>query len=220
MDRGIVEERFVVKRKISTVLASTAILAACIYLILASIAFFYFPKTYSPLTNWLSDLGNPNLNPSGAFYYNSGGILASAFLFFFFAGIYTWRSGDRKMNAFLFAAVVTGIALAFALGMTAYFPLGVNDSLHSTFSIMLFIFVGFFEIFSSSAIRKNPFYPKILSVFGFVVTIINFAFAVSFNFTDLFVGEWVMIGLFIAYTLALSTVTIRSGLKPKPRTTS
>ena len=198
-----------VNKKIGLMLASAAIIAAVIYLIFTAISLQYYPQTYSPLTNWLSDLGSPAANPSGAVYYDAGGAVTSMVLLLFFAGMYTWRSSDKRMNAFLLAAQLSGLALAFAFLLTTVFPLGVNDSLHSTFSIILFISVGCFEIFSATAIRKSPVYPKALAVFGFVVAVINFMFAVSFNFGNLFVGEWVMIGLFIAYVVALSTFQLR-----------
>jgi hypothetical protein len=81
-----------------------------------------------------------------------------------------------------------------------------NDSVHSFFSILLFVFIGFFEIFSAIAIRRNSSSPKWTAYFGFVAAMISFAFGVSFNFMNLFLGEWVIIAIFIAYiiTLALS----------------
>lgn len=199
-----------VNRKIGLMFASAAVIAAFIYLIFTAVSLQYYPQTYSPLTNWLSDLGNPTLNPSGAVYYDAGGAVTSMVLLVFFVGMYTWHSENRLMNAFLLAAQLSGLALAFAFLLTTVFPLGVNDSLHSTFSIILFISVGCFEIFSASAIRKNPSQPKALAVFGFIVAIINFVFAVSFNFGNLFVGEWVMIGLFIVYVITLAVFQLRA----------
>ncbi|MBE3115676.1 hypothetical protein IMZ68_00585, partial [Candidatus Bathyarchaeota archaeon] len=45
---------------------------------------------------------------------------------------------------------------------------------------------------------------KWVPYFGIIAAIINFAFGVSFNFANLFVGEWVMIGLFTTYTIPLA----------------
>ena len=52
----------------------TALVAVSLYILFTAISFFYYPTAYSPLTNWLSDLGNPLQNPSGAIYYKIGGV--------------------------------------------------------------------------------------------------------------------------------------------------
>jgi hypothetical protein len=180
------------------------IIAVCIYVVFTLVAILYYPKPFSPLTNWLSDFGNPTQNPAGAIFYDAGGIITSAVLVLFFAGMYTWKVGDKKAKVFLRLSQVSGIVFALSFMMSALFPLGVNDSVHSFFSIMLFVFVGFFEIFSASAIRRNPSSPKWTAYFGFAAAMINFAFGVSFNFMNLFIGEWVMIAVFIAYIVALA----------------
>jgi hypothetical protein len=180
-----------------------AVTAVCIYLAFTCVSLLFYPIAYSPLNNWLSDLGNPTKNPSGAIYYEIGGVLTSITLLLFFAGMYTWNTGNRKMKIFLTLSQVTGFVLALSFMITALFPLVVNDSVHSLFSIMLFVFIGFFEIFSASAIRRNP-AQKHIAIFGFIIAIVNFGLGVSFNFANLFVGEWIMIGLFIAYIITLA----------------
>jgi len=40
-----------------------------------------YPTAYSPVTNWLSDLGNSTNNPHGAILYNLGCILTGIALF-------------------------------------------------------------------------------------------------------------------------------------------
>ena len=142
--------------KILSIVSFTGIIAACIYLAFTLVAILYYPQPYSPLTNWLSDFGNPIKNPSGAIYYNTGGVLTSITLVLFFAGMYKWNIGDKKMKVFLMVSQISGTVFALSFIITALFPLGVNDSIHSFFSIMLFIFIGFFETFSASAIRRNP----------------------------------------------------------------
>jgi hypothetical protein len=101
---------------------------------------------------------------------------------------------------------IAGFALACAFIVTVIYPLGVNDQIHGAFSIILFVSAGFFEIFSATAMRRNPLCGKKLFVFGITVAMINFVFGVSFNFASLFVGEWAMIGLLIVYTLTLALV--------------
>ena len=72
------------------------------------------------------------------------------------------------------------------------------------FSIFRFVFTGFFQVFSACAIQRVPGHVSWLPAFGIAVAMINFAVCVSFNFVDLYVGEWVTVGLFIGYILTLS----------------
>ncbi len=45
-------------------------LAAVVYLLFAVLAYSRYPANFSPQNNnWLSDLGNRNLNPQGADFY-------------------------------------------------------------------------------------------------------------------------------------------------------
>jgi hypothetical protein len=185
------------------ILSLTAVVAAAIYIAFTLAAILSYPQSFSPLTNWLSDFGNPTRNPTGALYYNAGGIITSALLIVFFAGMSTWKASDRKARVFLMLSQISGIVFAFCFLMSAFVPLGINDSLHSVFSIILFIFVGFFEIFSASAIRRNI-NAKPLFFFGIGAAMINFAFGVSFNFMNLFIGEWIIIAVFIAYLVTFA----------------
>ena len=192
--------------KFKSILSIAGITAVLLYMVFSLIAFLYFPTAYSPFANWLSDLGNPTKNPSGAIFYKLSGILTSIALVPFFLGLYRWNTGEKKIRILLVVAQVSGILFAASFIMTALFPLGVNDSIHSLFSIMLFIFIGFFELFSASAIRRIPNRVKWVPYFGFSIAAVNFMLGVSFNFVDFFVGEWIMIGMFIAYILILAIV--------------
>lgn len=108
------------------------------------------------------------------------------------------------MKILLSVAQVAGILFAVSFIMTALFPLRVNNSIHSLFSTMLFMFLGFFEMFSASAIRRSPTRINWIPYFGFSIALVNFMLGVSFNFVDFFVGEWIMIGMFITYIVTLA----------------
>jgi hypothetical protein len=180
--------------------------AVVIYLSFSLVSFAYYPASYSPMTNWLSDLGNPQTSPSGAIFYRLGGIFTSGFLMAFFAGLYMWDSADSNMKILKTVGVVFGFFGSFAFISSSVFSLGVNDSMHSMFSTMLFIFFGFFEIFMASALRRSPMRVKTLPYFGFAIATINFMLGVSFIFTDFFFGEWIMIGLLISFIIVLATL--------------
>jgi hypothetical membrane protein len=66
------------------VVAAAGFSAAAIYLVFALLAFLKYPDSYGPFTNWLSDLGNPLVNQSGAFFYNLGCILTALVLIAFY----------------------------------------------------------------------------------------------------------------------------------------
>jgi hypothetical membrane protein len=78
----------------------TGMFAVVCYLAFALLAFSRYPLPYSPLSNWLSDLGNANLNPSGAPFYNIGIVATGGLLLLFFLGLSEWkleRTGDRTL---------------------------------------------------------------------------------------------------------------------------
>jgi hypothetical protein len=118
--------------------------------------------------------------------------------------MYSWSTKDKRTNFFIWASIASGVLLAVSFMVTALFPLGVATSTHSFFSVLRFVFTGFFEIFPACAVRRIPSHTRWLPPFGIAVGMINFAVSVSFNFVDLYVGECITVSLFIAYLLTLS----------------
>lgn len=143
-------------------------------------------------------------NPDGAIYYKIGGVITSLILIIFFAGMHSWSSKDKRTHFFVWASIVSGILLSVSFMVTALFPLGVATATHSFFSVFRFVFTGFFVLFAACAVRRIPNHIKWLPAFGITVAMINFAVCVSFNFVDLYIGEWITIALFIAFILTLS----------------
>jgi hypothetical protein len=94
-----------------------------VYLIFATLAYSRYPGEFSPLNNnWLSDLGNRQLNPDGADFYVWGCILAGIFLGGFFVSLLTWRiTGSKIQNWLLLAVQITGLVAAVSLVMSAVY---------------------------------------------------------------------------------------------------
>lgn len=180
----------------------TGFLATAVYLICSTVAFFYFPLAYSPFTNWLSDLGNPLINPSGAIFYNLGVILTGLSLIFFSLGVEIWNTGDRKMKIQVRLAQVTGILAFIALIISAFFPLGTHTVIHSISGKAHIFFVGFFLICSAIILLRQPGAPKWLAYFGILAAVINFIYGAFLH--SVFFAEWVAIGIFIIYVVIIS----------------
>ncbi len=81
----------------------TAMFVIVCYLAFTLLAFSRYPLPYSPLSNWLSDLGNANLNPSGALFYNIGIVASGGLVLLFFLGLSEWKMGKNwGQNLMLF----------------------------------------------------------------------------------------------------------------------
>lgn len=176
----------------------------------AVVSFARYPSAYGPFTNWLSDLGNPLVSPSGAAFYNLGCIIAGAFQFPFYIGLRKWDTGERKTRVFLTVARVAGGFSAFALIMTAVFPLGSHTSTHSLWSMMVFVGIGLFEIFSATSLRRHSAFPKWMASYGLSAAVVNFIAVAVF---ETFLGEWIAIGVFISYVLMLCVPLPKPGMK-------
>jgi hypothetical protein len=186
----------------TAMLIAGGIIAILIYLILTLVAFLQYPGAYGPITNWLSDLGNPQANPSGAFVYNLGCILTSSVLIIFYIGLRQWNTGDRKMRILLTIAQVAGILASFSLILAAIFPLGAHTSIHSFWSKMVFVFLGFFLTFSATALMKHPAFVRCIAYYAFFTALVNFVYGAILH--SVFVAEWVSIGMFIIYVVMIA----------------
>jgi hypothetical membrane protein len=184
-------------------LSSVAGLAASVvYLIFTLIAFLFYPGQYSPQMNWLSDLGNPQANPSGAIFYNTGCIATSLLLAVFYIGLRRWNTGEKRMKILLTVAIAAGLLSSVFLILSAVFPLGPHTSLHSFWSKMVSVFLGFFLTFSATALMKNGSFTKWIAYYAFLAAAVNFVYGVFLHYV--FAAEWVSIGMFIVYAILLS----------------
>ncbi len=160
---------------------------------------------FSPLGNWLSDYGNPLLNPSGALWYNLGCILTAALLAVFYAGLTRWYRGRRVRKQYVVCVIgaqAFGFAAAGCLVMASAIPLGVNDSVHSTFSTLNMIGMNWFLSFTAVLFLMHPQTPKAYGVLALLTSAFNI---VSQNaFDGFYVSEWLYFLLFMVCAAVLT----------------
>jgi hypothetical protein len=184
------------------ILSIAGISAVIVYLIFALVAFLKYPGPYGPLTNWLSDLGNPLVNPSGAIFYRLGCALSGAALVLFHLRLGIWNTGGRRTRVLVTIAQCTGVFSAVSLIITGIFPLGTSAKIHSLWSMMLYITLGFFLTFSATALMKNPAFKKGFVYYAFLTAAVNFVFGAVLH--EIFWAEWISVGMFIAYALMIA----------------
>lgn len=179
---------------------TTAGLGALTYVIFASMAYLKNSEPISPLRNWLSDLGNQVTNPKGAIFYAIGVISCALFLALWYtAGLYQWKlKGHTIQHRLLLVAQVGGALTAFALMMSAIFPINHLEE-HAFWSRINFVLFGISFGFSVAALRYHPGIPRIVLFIGGFAAILPMVLYI----TDAYVLEWVAVGLFIIYILSV-----------------
>jgi hypothetical protein len=189
----------IIKRYLLPITGFTAVI---IYLLFTVISFSFYPSEYSSFNNWLSDLGNPLANSTGAIYYNLGCIITALLLILFCLGLYIWDTGIKRTRTLLIIARIAGILAALSLIIASLFPLGTFTTVHSISSKMLSTLLGFFLAFLSTAFLRHPSSIKLFAFFGFLTALVNFIYGVFLY--EVFIAEWISLGMFIIYILLVS----------------
>ena len=175
-----------------------------IYVVFTFISHLYNTEI-NPLTNWLSDYGNPLKNPSGAVFYNAGCIIIAALLVVFYIGIYQWYKNRRIAKKYIISYVgaqISGIIASVFLVLASIFTLGTNTDLHSTFSMINMIGMDFFLSFIAIAFLMNPNIKKWIGIAAYLSAIFNI---VTTNaFTSLYIAEWIYFLLFMIYLVIIT----------------
>lgn len=156
-----------------------------------------FSTTYSPATNWLSDLGNssPTYNPRGAILYNLGCILTGIALFPFFIGLYKWHTDEKWRKMSLFISQAVGCLAAFALVMIGVFSED-SGSLHSLWSEVFFLLNLAVLVLVGASLFTHPRYVRAIAYYGFTVAAINLAFVFV---SDMPLLEWFTVFTALGY---------------------
>jgi hypothetical membrane protein len=150
--------------------------------------------SYSPVENWLSDLGNSSFNPNGAIFFNVGCVLTGIALFPFFAGLYKWYTEEKWRKISLIITQTLGSLAAFSLVMIGVFSEDYEE-MHHLWSAVFFVLILIVLILLGVSLFTHPNYIRRIAYYGFVVAIINLIF-VFYNIPLL---EWFTVFTALGY---------------------
>jgi hypothetical membrane protein len=179
-------------------MAGVAVIA--LYCIFTFTSWAFYPISYSPVTNWLSDLGNSSYNPKGAVVYNVGCILTGIALFPFFLGLYRWHTDEMWRKISLIITQTLGALAAFSLIMIGVFSEDYGE-VHHTWSMIFFLLNLMVLILVDASLFTHPKYFKPIAYYGFIVVAINLLFVFVSNTPPL---EWFTVFTALGYVGLLS----------------
>ncbi|NWF97077.1 MAG: hypothetical protein HXY34_13125 [Candidatus Thorarchaeota archaeon] len=102
-------------------LSFSGILLIASYCSFTLVSWLAYPYPFSPLTNYLSRLGNFEYSPLGAYAYNIGCVVTGVLLLFFFADLQSLSLRTRAQRVLLAAGQLIGLCSAVALMMIGVF---------------------------------------------------------------------------------------------------
>ena len=137
-----------------------------------------YPTQFNPVSNWISDMGNYDLNPSGAIIYNAGAFVAGLLLVPFFIGLASWYYVERKDKYYYAGAELFGFIGALGMVMHAVFQEGT--SLHFLWATVCFASLVVVLIIANQALLRNPIFNKLIGYYGFIAALTGLIFFVLF----------------------------------------
>jgi hypothetical membrane protein len=187
------------------ILSISAVFVILFYCAFTFTSIALFPTAFSPVVNYLSDLGNSTFNPTGAWFYNAGCILTGLALFPFYAGFYEWYTPERKRRLLMVATQVVGGLSAFSLIMIGVFS---EDSIaqHLFWSELFFVLNLLVLVLANIALLTRPKFIKPIGYYGLVVAVVNLLFVILAN-TPLL--EWFTVFTALVYAALLAYNTLR-----------
>ncbi len=153
----------------------TGLIAVIIFTVFAFTSLALYPVPYNPLYDWLSNLGNINFNPMGAYFFNWGCIIAGFIMIPFFAGLYVWKPKRNYSKILLLLGIGLGIFASLSLIMVGVFP---ETYIHKHMLAAAGVFGSLFIIIIlvNLALFNDPKFVRGVAYFGFLAIIIDVSF--------------------------------------------
>lgn len=183
------------KIPISTISGIMAIIIFCA-LVLASMSLY--PQGFSPVDNWISDLGNPNLNPSGATFFNGACIITGGLMIIFYAGFYRWYSFETWRNAFIALAQIAGIVSGLSLVMVGIYPEIFEQ--HLFWASALFVSSLVAMLLANAGLFTHLDYDSVTAYSGLIAVALSLVFVIAMALSiEVPIFEWLAVGMMMIW---------------------
>ena len=187
-----------------TTIAGVASIAVCVSL--GSAAYLFYPWAFSPMTNWISDLGNTWLNPRGSMFFRADMVVVGIGLSVFFLGLRTLTHGQRLLTRLLIiTAQLSGLVASLALAMTGVFSEN-QQSAHALWATVLFVALAVTVMMLGWGVLFHPGVPAWIGYFALAAFSVDIVSIVARSYWL----EWVAVPLLLLIVAQVSYGTLRA----------
>ncbi len=202
--------------------SASGLTAVVVYTLCTLSAVILYPTPYNPLYDWLSNLGNVNFNPVGAYFFNGGCILTGIVMVPFFISLKSWYDDVTWKKALIILGQAAGIFTAIALiGVGIFSETHITE--HMLAAGLLFKSLFILLIILNIALFRHPAFVHGLAYYGLLVLLIDLSFVwVLFRYKDILGQftptmpvpglEWTTVFASLAWIGVLSWIMVRKGL--------
>lgn len=171
----------------------TAAMAIFLFCLPVAIAIALYPPPFSPLKNWMSDLGNSSLNPSGSAYFNGACVMVGLLTVVFYLGTYRWHSPGIRGNRMLAAAMASGVFAGIALAGVGIFPETFSPH-HFIVSVLFFVANSIAILLANTALKGREGYGRGATCAGYLVIAVSVVFAAQMIIVkSITILEWISV---------------------------
>jgi hypothetical membrane protein len=178
------------KIPVSSIVVLIAIVFFCASLVMSIAG---FPPGFTPLENWMSDLGNPELNPAGSAYFNLACMITGLFLVLFYLGLKTRDSAGNNKAGFLTAARASGVFSGIALAGVGFFPETFSPH-HFIVSVLFFLSSTTAIFLATIALQGRPGFGRAATGAGYLTLAAGLVFTAQMAlFDSVTIIEWISV---------------------------
>jgi len=185
--------------------STSGIVVVLLYCLFTFTSWGLYPHPFSPLTNYLSRLGDLAYSPFGGYFYNTGCILTGAALIPFFIGLHQWHTKAMLGRILLITGQAIGVCSAVALIMIGVFSEDKGQPhmlASSTFFELMFVAL----ILASIALLLHPKFLKLIGLYGIAIALSDLVF--SFKVGGPLV-EWYAVFSALAFVAFVAVNTLK-----------
>jgi hypothetical membrane protein len=172
-----------------------------------------YPPGFSPLKNWMSDLGNPVLNLTGSAYFNGACMITGLLLVVFYLMLNRSQSTDGRRIKMLTAARAFGIFSGISLAGVGVFN-ETFDPHHFIVSVLFFLSSTIAILLVTVAMKGQPGFSKITDWAGYLTIAIGIVFAVQRPLIgSITIIEWLSVFSMMLWAALFGIDTFRASRK-------